>query len=127
MHLNRINVLLFGRIAICVMIEGSSLNNRWGDNYRRYFELARMMYMEETNAVPQETKTKTEATVSERTLLLTRFIEEHAAALMITLRGYVRRAHLVPDIEEPVQEAALELLDEVYLEAIQTGSHFDPS
>jgi len=85
------------------------------------------MYMEETNAVSQETETKTEATVAERTLLLTRFIEEHAAALLITLRGYVRRARLVADIEEAVQEAALELLDEVYLEAIKTGSHFDPS
>lgn len=68
-----------------------------------------------------------EAKVSERVNLLTRFIEEHAVSLMITLRGYVRRAYLVPDIEEVVQEVALELLDEVYLEAIKTGSHFDLS
>ncbi len=81
--------------------------------------------MEETNAMPQDADT--EADVSKRAHLLTRFIEEHAASLMITLRGYVRRAHLVSDIEEAVQEAALELLDEVYLEAIKTGAHFDPS
>ncbi len=81
--------------------------------------------MEETNAVPQETETG--ATVAERAILLTRFIENHAASLMITLREYVRKAHLVPDYEEAVQEAALELLDEVYLEALKTVSHFDPS
>jgi RNA polymerase sigma factor (sigma-70 family) len=80
--------------------------------------------MEETNAVPQEIEAG--ATVSERAILLTRFIENHAASLMITLREYVRKADLVPD-EEAVQEAALELLDEVYLEALKTVSHFDPS
>jgi len=76
--------------------------------------------MEETNAMQQGIET-------EGATLLARFIEENAASLMITLRGYVRKAHLVPDNNEAVQEAAFELLDEVYVEALKTISHFDPS
>lgn len=76
--------------------------------------------MEETNAMQQGIET-------ERATLLARFIEENAASLMITLRGYVRKARLVPDDYEAVQEAALELLEEVYIEARKTASRFDPS
>lgn len=76
--------------------------------------------MEETNAMQQGIET-------ERAALLARFIEENAASLMITLRGYVRKAHLVPGDYVAVQEAALELLEEVYIEALRTASRFDPS
>lgn len=76
--------------------------------------------MEETNAMQQGIET-------ERATLLARFIEENAASLMITLRGYVRKARLVPDNNEAVQEEALELLEEVYIEARKTASRFDPS
>lgn len=81
--------------------------------------------MEETNAMPQETET--EVRRADGTMLLKQFIEGHATSLMVILRGYVRKAQLVPDVEEAVQEAALELLDEVYLEAIKTATHFDSS
>ena len=81
--------------------------------------------MEETKVMQQEIET--EGKPSEGTILLTRFIEDHAASLVTIMRGYVRRANLVPDIDEDVQEVALELLHEVYLEAIKTGTHFDPS
>jgi RNA polymerase sigma factor (sigma-70 family) len=81
--------------------------------------------MEEKNAMPSETEL--EARPSSGAILLTQFIERNAASLMVILRGYVRKAHIVPNMEEAVQEAALELLDEVYLEAIKTGTHFDSS
>jgi RNA polymerase sigma factor (sigma-70 family) len=82
--------------------------------------------MEETNAMSQQIATQ-EAHVSDRALLLSRFIEQNAASLMTILRGYVRKAHIVPANEEAVQEASLDLLNEVYLEAIKINTHFDPS
>jgi RNA polymerase sigma factor (sigma-70 family) len=82
--------------------------------------------MEETNAMSQQIATE-EAHASDSAFLLSRFIEQNAASLMTILRGYVRKADIVPANEEAVQEAALELLNEVYLEAVKIRSNFDPS
>ena len=79
--------------------------------------------MEETNAVQHGVETA--AKDPDTAILLTRFISDHAASLMGILCGYIRKAELVSDIYEEVQEAALELLDEVYIEAIKTSDHFD--
>jgi len=80
--------------------------------------------MEETNATQHGVGTS--IPVSEPAILLTQFIETHATNLMGILRSYVRKAGLVPNnYEEEVQVAALELLDEVYIEAVKTCAHFD--
>jgi len=80
--------------------------------------------MEETNATQHGVGTS--IPVSEPAILLTQFIETHATNLMGILRSYVRKAGLVPNnYEEEVQVAALELLDELYIEAVKTCAHFD--
>lgn len=81
--------------------------------------------MEETNAIQHGVKTET--TDLDTTILLTHFIENHAASFMGILRGYVRKAELVSDRDEDVQDATLELLHEVYIEAVKTSAHFDPT
>jgi RNA polymerase sigma-70 factor, ECF subfamily len=81
--------------------------------------------MEETNAMQQGVETETKG--SDSTILLTQFIEDHAESFMCILRGYVRKAELVSASYDELQDAALEVLNEVYIEAIKTASHFDPT
>lgn len=79
--------------------------------------------MEETNVTQHGIGTS--IPLSDAAILLTRFIETHATVLMRILRSYVRKAGLASNNYEGVQEAALELLDEVYIEAVKTCDHFD--
>jgi RNA polymerase sigma factor (sigma-70 family) len=79
--------------------------------------------MEETNAMQQGVKTDTRA--SDSTFLLTQFIENHAGSFMGILRGYVSKAGLVSGSYDELQDAALEVLNEVYIEATKTATHFD--
>ncbi|TME07362.1 MAG: sigma-70 family RNA polymerase sigma factor [Chloroflexi bacterium] len=81
--------------------------------------------MEETNAMQQEVETETRA--SDPAILLTHFIENNAESFMGILRGYVSKSTLVSDNYDELQEAALEVLPEVYIEAIKTATHFDPA
>jgi RNA polymerase sigma factor (sigma-70 family) len=79
--------------------------------------------MEETKAMPKGVEVETQA--SESTILLTLFIEDHASSLMGILRGYVGKAGLVSGSFDELQNAALEVLHEVYIEAMKTAAHFD--
>ncbi len=81
--------------------------------------------MEETNAMQQGVEAETGA--SDSTILLTQFIENHAMSFMGILRGYVSKAGLVSGSYNELQDAALEVLHEVYIEAIKTATHFDPT
>ena len=78
--------------------------------------------MEEMNAMQQETETST----SDFAILLTQFIEAQAESFMGIIRGYVSKANLVSSDDE-LQDTALEVLNEVYIEAIRTASRFDPA
>jgi RNA polymerase sigma factor (sigma-70 family) len=79
--------------------------------------------MEESNLTQHGVETAARA--PDTAILLTRFISDYAASLMSILSGYIRKAELVSETYEEVQEAALELLDEVYIEAVKTCDHFD--
>ncbi len=79
--------------------------------------------MEETSAMQQRVETDTRA--SDSTILLTQFIENHAGSFMGILRGYVSKAGLVSGSYDELQDAALEVLNEVYIEATKTATHFD--
>jgi RNA polymerase sigma-70 factor (ECF subfamily) len=46
---------------------------------------------------------------------------------MVILRAYVRKANLVSDYDDELQNVALEVLNEVYIEALKTVTHFDPA
>ena len=81
--------------------------------------------MEETNAMQQGTETGT--STSDIALLLTQFIENHAESFMGILRAYVSKANLVSGGNDELQNAALEVLNEVYIEAIKAATHFDPT
>jgi len=81
--------------------------------------------MEETNAMQQGVEMESRA--SDSTILLTQFIEKHAGSFMSILRGYVSKAGLVSGSYDELQDAALEVLNEVYIEAIKTATHFDPT
>jgi RNA polymerase sigma factor (sigma-70 family) len=81
--------------------------------------------MEKTNAMQQGVETETRA--SDSTILLTQFIEDHAESFMCILRGYVSKAELVSASYDELQDVALEVLNEVYVEAIKTANHFDPT
>lgn len=56
---------------------------------------------------------------------LRQFIEEEAESLLSTLRYYVQRARLAKG--ESVKEVALELLNEVVVEALEHADRFNPS
>src|SRR5258708_10329968 len=58
--------------------------------------------------------------------LLLQYIEQDANAIIGIFRSRVRKAGLASKPEE-VQEAALELLNEVYIEATKTVHSFDPA
>ncbi len=58
--------------------------------------------------------------------LLSQYIERNSNDIIGIFRSYVRKAGLASNNEE-VQEAALELLGEVYLEAIRSAHAFDPT
>ena len=58
--------------------------------------------------------------------LLLQYIEQDANAIISIFRSRVRKAGLASKPEE-VQEAALELLNEVYIEATKTAHSFDPA
>lgn len=58
--------------------------------------------------------------------LLRQYIEQDANALIGILRSHVRKVGLASKPEE-LQEAALELLNEVYIEAMKTVHSFDPA
>jgi len=81
--------------------------------------------MEETNAMQQEVETETRAL--DPAILLAHFLEDNAGSFMGILRGYVSKANLVSDNYDELQEAALEVLHEVYVEANKTATHFDPA
>lgn len=81
--------------------------------------------MEETNAMQQGTKTGT--STSEIAMMLTQFVENESGPFMAILRAYVRKANLVSDNDEELQNVALEVLTEVYIEALKTVTHFDPT
>jgi len=81
--------------------------------------------MEETNAMQQGVETETSA--SDIAILLTRFIENHAESFMGILRAYVSKANLVSSGDDELQNATLEVLNEVYIEAIKAATHFDPT
>lgn len=57
-------------------------------------------------------------------ILLSQVIEREATDIIGILRSYVRKAGLASANEE-VQEAALEVLNEVYLEAVKSAHRFD--
>jgi len=57
---------------------------------------------------------------------LSQYIEQDANAIISIFRSRVRKAGLASKPEE-VQEAALELLNEVYIEATKTAHSFDPA
>lgn len=59
-------------------------------------------------------------------ILLSQYIERDANDIVGILRSYVRKAGFASNNVE-VQEAALELLSEVYIEAIKTAQRFDPA
>lgn len=80
--------------------------------------------MEETNAMQQGTESGT--STSDIAFLLTQFIENHAESFMGILRAYVSKANLVSSGDE-LQNATLEVLNEVYIEAIKAATHFDPT
>ena len=80
--------------------------------------------MEETNATQHGTEAK--LAVSETSILLARFIEAHADSLIGILRSYVYQ-YGGASTKDEIQEAALELLHEVYIEANKTSAHFDPT
>lgn len=58
--------------------------------------------------------------------LLLQYIEQDTNAIIGIFRSRVRKAGLASKPEE-VQEAALELLNEVYIEATKTAHSFDPA
>lgn len=58
--------------------------------------------------------------------LLSQYIEQDVNAIIGIFRSRVRKAGLAAKPEE-VQEAALELLNEVYIEATKTAPFFDPA
>ena len=58
--------------------------------------------------------------------LLLQYIEQDANAIIGIFRSRVRKVGLASKPEE-VQEAALELLNEVYIEATKTAHSFDPA
>lgn len=58
--------------------------------------------------------------------LLWQYIEQDASTIISIFRSRVRKAGLASKPEE-VQEAALELLNEVYIEATKTAHSFDPA
>jgi RNA polymerase sigma factor (sigma-70 family) len=80
--------------------------------------------MEETNPTLQGTATETKP--ADAAILLTQFIERNAIDLMGILRSYVRKGELASNNED-VQETSLELLNEVYIEAVKTAHRFDPA
>lgn len=79
--------------------------------------------MEETNAMQQGTKTGT--STSDIATMLTHFVENEAEPFMAILRAYVRKANLVSDNDDELQNVALEVLNEVYIEALKTVTRFD--
>jgi RNA polymerase sigma factor (sigma-70 family) len=81
--------------------------------------------MEETNAMQKGVEVET--LTSESTILLTQFIEDHASSIMGILRGYVSKSGLGSSSFEELQNTALEVLHEVYIEAMKTATHFDPT
>lgn len=81
--------------------------------------------MEETNAMQQGTKTGT--STSDIATMFTHFVENEADPFMAILRAYVRKANLVSDNDDELQNVALEVLNEVYIEALKTVTHFDPT
>jgi RNA polymerase sigma-70 factor (ECF subfamily) len=89
--------------------------------------------MEEINPTQQghqRHETQTGATTQEKpsdnALVLLQHIERDANELVGILRSYVQKAGLASNNEE-IQEVALEVLDETYIEAEKTAKHFDPA
>jgi RNA polymerase sigma factor (sigma-70 family) len=63
---------------------------------------------------------------SDTARLLSQYIERDSNDIIGIFRSYIRKAGLASD-NEGVQEAALELLGEVYLEAVKSARTFDPT
>jgi RNA polymerase sigma factor (sigma-70 family) len=59
-------------------------------------------------------------------ILLSQFLGEEAASLMGILRSYVSKYDLASKKEE-IQEAALELLHDIYIEAVKSREKFNPT
>jgi RNA polymerase sigma factor (sigma-70 family) len=77
----------------------------------------------------EETKTQQSDVKGSESLddnLLNQFLGEEAAHLMGILRSYVFKYELT-DKKEEIQEIALELLHEIYIEAAKSHKRFDPT
>src|SRR6266851_6540503 len=79
--------------------------------------------MEETKAMQQSEGEASEN--SRAAALLNQFLGEEAAQFMGILRSYVSQYHLATGDEE-VQDLALELFHDVYIEAMRSLTNFDP-
>ncbi len=78
----------------------------------------------------EETKTRipsagVASTDPRATVLLKQFLGKEAAQFIGILRSYISQYHLASGDEE-VQDKALELFHDVYIEAMRSLSHFDP-
>lgn len=71
--------------------------------------------------------TETGTSTSDIAFLLMQFIENHAESFMGILRAYVSKANLVSSGDDELQNATLEVLNEVYIEAIKAATRFDPN
>lgn len=71
--------------------------------------------------------TETGTSTSDIAFLLTQFIENHAESFMGILRAYVSKANLVSSGDDELQNATLEVLNEVYIEAIKAATNYDPT
>jgi DNA-directed RNA polymerase specialized sigma24 family protein len=84
--------------------------------------------MEEINPTrpghQEQPGTVTQTKPSNAAMVLSQFIEREAKDIIGILRSYVRKAGLASTNEE-VQEAALDVLSEVYLEAVKSAHRFD--
>jgi RNA polymerase sigma factor (sigma-70 family) len=84
--------------------------------------------MEEINPTrpghQEQPGTVTQTRTSNAAMVLSQFIEREAKDIIGILRSYVRKAGLASTNEE-VQEAALDVLSEVYLEAVKSAHRFD--
>src|SRR6266568_9640083 len=81
---------------------------------------------ERTSMRQQQAESRLDTKPPEIARSLLHYIEQDASDLIGIFRSYIRKAELASKPEE-VQEAALELLNEVCIEASKTAHTFDPA
>jgi len=81
---------------------------------------------ERTSMQQQQAEDRIDTKPPDIARLLLQYIEQDANAIIGIFRSRVRKAGLASKPEE-VQEAALELLNEVYIEATKTAHSFNPA